>query len=102
MPASRWLIPTPDPHAAGALAAALRLASPAAKVVARRGLPDPAAARRFLNPSLDDLLDPLLMLGMRPAIERIRRAIRAGEKILIYGDYDVDGTTSVVLLTKAV
>ena len=42
------------------------------------------------------------MLGMRPAIERLRRAIQAGEKILIYGDYDVDGTTSVVLLTKAV
>ena len=102
MPASRWLIPAPDLDAAGALAAALRISSPAAKVLVRRGLADPAAARRFLNPSLEDLLDPLLMLGMRPAIERLRRAIQAGEKILIYGDYDVDGTTSVVLLTKAV
>ena len=102
MPASRWRIPAPDLDAAGALAAALRIPSPAAKVLVRRGLADPAAARRFLNPSLEDLLDPLLMLGMRPAIERLRRAIQAGEKILIYGDYDVDGTTSVVLLTKAV
>jgi single-stranded-DNA-specific exonuclease len=102
MPASRWLIPAPDAHAAGALAAALGIASPAAKVLVRRGLADPGAARRFLNPSLDDLLDPCLMLRMDLAVERLRRAIREGEKILIYGDYDVDGTTSVVLLTKAV
>jgi single-stranded-DNA-specific exonuclease len=102
MPASRWLIPTSDPQAAEALASSLGIASPAAKVLVQRGLADPVAARRFLNPSLDDLLDPLLMLGMQPAIERLRRAIQAHEKILIYGDYDVDGTTSVVLLTKAV
>src|ERR1035441_9402085 len=89
MPASRWLIPTADPQAADALAAALGIASPAAKVLVRRGLADPAAARRFLNPSLDDLLEPYSMLGMEPAVERLRRAIRKGEKILIYGDYDV-------------
>ena len=100
-PAARWLIPAIDPRAVEALAAALQIASPAAKVLVRRGFADPAAARRFLNPSLDHLLDPFLMLGMEPAIERLRRAIREGEKILIYGDYDVDGTTSVVLLTKA-
>jgi single-stranded-DNA-specific exonuclease len=102
MPASRWLIPTIDLQAAGRLSAALGIASPAAKVLVRRGLSDPADARRFLHPSLDDLHDPYLMLGMEPAIERLRKAIREGEKILIYGDYDVDGTTSVVLLTKAV
>jgi single-stranded-DNA-specific exonuclease len=102
MPASRWLIPTPDPQAAGRLAATLGIGGPAAKVLVRRGLADPIAARRFLHPSLDDLFDPYLMLGMEPAIDRLRRAIREGEKILIYGDYDVDGTTSVVLLTKAV
>ncbi|MEI9976969.1 MAG: single-stranded-DNA-specific exonuclease RecJ [Ignavibacteriota bacterium] len=102
MPRCRWLIPNLDLTAAERLAAALDIASPAAKVLVRRGLSDPAAARRFLHPSLDDLLDPYLMLGMRPAIERLKRAIVSGEKILIYGDYDVDGTTSVVLLTKAV
>jgi single-stranded-DNA-specific exonuclease len=102
MPGSRWLLPNFDPDITRALAADLRIASPAAAVLARRGLGDPVAARRFLNPSFDDLLDPYSMLGMRPAIERLRRAIQAGEKILIYGDYDVDGTTSVVLLTKAV
>jgi single-stranded-DNA-specific exonuclease len=102
MPTSRWLIPTPDPHTAEALAAALGIASPAAKVLAHRGLTDPAAARRFLNPSLDHLLDPLRLRDMQPAIARLRQAIQRGEKILIYGDYDVDGTMAVVLLTKAV
>lgn len=102
MPVSRWLIPNIDSEAAGRLAAALHIPSAAAKVLVRRGVADPAAAQRFLHPSLDDLHDPYLMLGMQPAVERLRKAIRNGEKILIYGDYDVDGTTSVVLLTKAV
>ena len=62
------------------------------------------AAVRLLSPSprLDDLHDPLVMLGMPRAIERLRSAIAAREKILIYGDYDVDGTTSVVVLKKAI
>jgi len=102
MPTSRWLIPAPDPATAQSLADTLRIGSPAAKVLVHRGLADPAVARRFLGPSLDDLLDPVLLRDMQPAVERLRRAIQAGEKILIYGDYDVDGTTSVVLLTKAV
>src|ERR1035441_3459644 len=102
MPTSRWLIPTPDPQAADALVTALGIASPTAKVLVRRGLADPAAARSFLAPSLDNLLDPLLMLGMPAAIAPLRRASQACEKILIRGDYDVDGTTSVVLLTKTV
>jgi single-stranded-DNA-specific exonuclease len=85
-----------------ALAADLGIATAAARVLAARGLRDPAAARRFLHPSLDDLLDPLALRDMPVAIERIRRAIANSEKILIYGDYDVDGTTSVVLLTKAI
>jgi single-stranded-DNA-specific exonuclease len=99
---SRWLIPHIDLAAADRLSAELGIASLAAKVLVRRGYSDPAAARRFLRPSLDDLFDPYLMLGMQPAVDRLRRAIHGGEKILIYGDYDVDGTTSVVLLTKAV
>jgi single-stranded-DNA-specific exonuclease len=102
MPGSRWLIPHIDLEAARRLSADLAIASPAAKVLVHRGYSDPAAARRFLRPSLDDLFDPYLMLGMQPAVDRLRRAIRDGEKILIYGDYDVDGTTSVVLLTEAV
>ena len=51
---------------------------------------------------MDDLLDPMLMLGMEVAVARIQRAVRGGERILIYGDYDVDGTTATVLLKTAI
>src|SRR5512146_952507 len=74
---------------------------PAARVLQSRGL-DTHAARQFLNPSLDSLLDPYLLRDMDAAVERLRRAIAEGEKILIYGDYDVDGATSVVIMKKAI
>jgi single-stranded-DNA-specific exonuclease len=99
---SRWLLPSPDPRDVEALSSALRIAAPVARILLHRGLGDPAAARRFLEPSLDDLHDPLTMRDMPRAVARLREAIRGGQKILIYGDYDVDGTTSVVLLTKAI
>jgi single-stranded-DNA-specific exonuclease len=98
----RWIFPNHDPSLAKSLAAALHLTSPAAKTLVNRGLADPTAARRFLTPSLEDLHDPLTMRDMPQAVERLLRAIRSHEKILIYGDYDVDGTSSVVLLTKAI
>jgi single-stranded-DNA-specific exonuclease len=78
------------------------MGAPAAGILVHRGLGDPAAARRFLRPSLDDLHDPLTMRDMPRAVARLQEAIRGGQKTLIYGDYDVDGTTSVVLLTKAI
>src|SRR5579863_8743260 len=96
-----WALPSGSDESAS-LAAALGITTPAAKVLCHRGLADPQAAGRFLRPSLDDLLDPLTLRDMPRAVERLRQAIRGGEKILIYGDYDVDGTTSVVLLTKAI
>ena len=99
---SRWLVPNPDPRDVDALRSALRIALPAAGILVHRGLRDPAAARRFLQPSLGDLHDPLTMRDMPRAVARLREAIRDGQKILIYGDYDVDGTVSVVLLTKAI
>src|ERR1700690_113814 len=102
MPDSRWLLPQPDSQRVDALSTALHIGRPAAQVLVNRGLADPAEARRFLAPSFDDLHDPLLLRDMPQAIERLRKAVAAREKILIYGDYDVDGTTSVVLLTKAI
>jgi single-stranded-DNA-specific exonuclease len=94
-------LPAPDADAVAALCAALQVAPPAAKVLVHRGFSGAAAASRFLHPAFEELHDPLGMRDMAAAIERIARAIREREPILIYGDYDVDGTTSVVLLTKA-
>lgn len=95
------MLPAPAAQAVAALSAALHIGTPAAKVLVQRGLADAAEARRFLNPCFEELLDPLSMMDMQAAIERIARAIRERERILIYGDYDVDGTSSVVMLTKA-
>jgi single-stranded-DNA-specific exonuclease len=98
----RWALPDTNADRVAALGAALGIGVPAAKVLAARGLADPNDARRFLQPAFEDLHDPLLMRDMAAALDRLERAISAGEKILIYGDYDVDGTSSVVLLMKAI
>src|SRR5437899_2807755 len=99
---TRWLVKDSDPQSVGSLAAALSLRRPAAAVLCGRGLHDAVAAHRFLHPSLEDLYDPAGLACMDLALDRLRRAIRGGEKILIYGDYDVDGTTSVVILKRAI
>ncbi len=102
---SRWLIPIPSRDREGAvreLAAELRIQPVTAGVLLSRGLSDPDAARRFLTPGLEHLHDPLLLTSMRDAVARIQAAIAAKQKILIYGDYDVDGTVSVVILKKAI
>ena len=99
---ARWLIPEINSQEAEALAAALRIGLPVARVLLAREIRDADSARRFLRPSLDDLHEPGKLRGMSEAVERLGRAVRSGEKILIYGDYDVDGTTSVVILKKAI
>ncbi len=99
---TRWILPTPEPESAAALAGALGITVAVARVLWHRGLAQSDDARRFLRPAFRDLHDPMALKDMGAAVERIARAIRGGERILIYGDYDVDGTTSVVLLTKAI
>src|SRR5438045_71456 len=98
----RWVLPDTNADRVSSLAAALRIGTPAAKVLVNRGFVDADSAGRFLRPSFDELHDPLLMRHSPAALERLERAVRRGEKMLIYGDYDVDGTTSVVVLTKAI
>jgi len=71
-----------------------------ARLLAMRGMADPSEAQRFLDPRLKNLSDPFLLPGMRPAIERILAAIDRGERIVTYGDYDVDGVTSLALFTR--
>jgi single-stranded-DNA-specific exonuclease len=72
-----------------------------ARVLVLRGITGPEEAERFLHPSLRQLHDPFLMADMRPAVARLRQAIARREKILIYGDYDVDGTMAAVVLLTA-
>src|SRR5581483_1144096 len=67
-----------------------------------RGVSDVTAAQQFLAPSLSHLHSPYMMTGMRAAVERLSAAIARQEKVLIYGDYDVDGTTAIVILKTAI
>ena len=79
-----------------------RQVSTLARLLVMRGIEDAETAERYLAPSLRDLHSPYLMDGMRDAIERLDAAIERKEKILIYGDYDVDGTTAIVILKTAI
>jgi single-stranded-DNA-specific exonuclease len=73
-----------------------------ASLLLQRGVADAASATQFLYPTLDHLLDPYALHGMADAVARIQQAITEHEPILIYGDYDVDGTTAIVLLKTAI
>ena len=73
-----------------------------ADLLVGRGIDEPEAAARFLSPALADLHDPLRMSGMRAALDRLEAALERKEKVLIYGDYDVDGTTAIVILKTAI
>ena len=99
---ARWIFP-PDFDSFGIsyLADELALPRPVAEILWRRGYQDTEAARKFINPTLDDLFDPFLLEDMHLAIARIREAIANREPIEIHGDYDVDGVTSTVILLKA-
>ena len=78
----------------------LNISSAAARMLVVRGIQTADEARAFVRPSLDNLHDPFLMKDMDKAVERLHQAITQGEKILIYGDYDVDGTTAVALMYR--
>ncbi len=100
---TRWLLPDPPPSGElDAFASTVRIRRPAARVLWQRGIRDPQTAARFLRPSLEDLADPYRLRDMDRAVARLQAAIAANEHILLYGDYDVDGTTSVVILKKAI
>jgi len=107
----RWISNPVDSAKVRALALGLRDSrlkiAPAAlpvlaDLLARRGIDSPEAVVRFLCPSLDHLHDPLQMSGMKTALDRLEAALERKEKVLIYGDYDVDGTTAIVILKTAI
>jgi single-stranded-DNA-specific exonuclease len=96
-----WNTKPHDQAAAVALAAALGVSPVTARLLAIRGLTDPDAAARFLNPSLEQLYDPYGLAGLEPAVDRLSTAITNRERIAVHGDYDVDGITSTVILRRA-
>lgn len=80
------------------LARELRISEPSARLLVVRGITTGEEARRFVRPSLADLHDPFLMQDMDRAVERLLQAVESRERIMVYGDYDVDGTTAVALM----
>jgi single-stranded-DNA-specific exonuclease len=98
----RWTLLTPSPDAVATLCAELGISPLLATMLVNRRQDTPDAARRFLHPSLDDLHDPFLMHGMDTAVTRLLAAVDRGETVLVYGDYDVDGATAVIVLRKAI
>ncbi|HLX45392.1 MAG TPA: single-stranded-DNA-specific exonuclease RecJ [Bryobacteraceae bacterium] len=98
----KWIFPDVDLAGTSALASALGIGQPAARVLWARGFRDAAEARLFFEPALADLHDPFLLAGMSEAVSRLRLAIDRKEPILLYGDYDVDGTSAVVILKKTI
>ncbi len=96
-----WDILPGDESAASELARQINTSSLTAQVLMNRGLVAADACKSFLNPQLKDLIDPALIPGLTVGAERIARAVRDKEKIVIYGDYDVDGITATTILWHA-
>ena len=82
------------------MASHLNMSPVLTNLLVQRGIDTVEKAKKFFSPSLRDLHDPFLMKDMDKAVERIEKAVKAGEKVMIYGDYDVDGTTAVSLVYK--
>src|SRR6185503_17916942 len=94
----RKLKPQPDTDKINKLAAAINTDRVNATLLLQRGIADFDSAKAFFRPSLDLLHDPFLMKDMDKAVARIITAISNNEKILVFGDYDVDGTTAVACM----
>ena len=101
MKAKRWIVREHDAERAASLARVLGVSPILAALLINRGYADERAARGFLSPAYDQLHEPYSMLGMKEAVARLQRAIDTREPILIYGDYDVDGTTGTAVLLRA-
>ena len=95
----KWIVKEPADRAkVDRLATEVGIDKVLAGLLVQRGVETFEQARSFFRPSLDNLHDPFLMKDMDVAVERLRKAVTSGEKILVYGDYDVDGTTAVALV----
>lgn len=101
MNAKRWIVRVQDAQQVASLARVLDVSPTIASLLISRGCDDELSARNFLQPSYNQLHDPDLMLGMKEAVSRLLSAIEKAEPILVYGDYDVDGTTGTAVLLRA-
>jgi single-stranded-DNA-specific exonuclease len=101
MKAKRWIVREHDAEKATSLARVLGVSPILATLLINRGYADEHAARVFLSPTYDQLHEPYAMLGMKEAVARLKHAVETREPILIYGDYDVDGTTGTAVLLRA-
>lgn len=99
--AARWIFAEPPGEGLADFARQLGVSAPVAAVLWQRGYRDARDAGEFLRPEFSRLHDPFAFRDMRAAVDRIAAAIRGGERILLYGDYDADGTTSVSILAAA-
>jgi single-stranded-DNA-specific exonuclease len=99
----RWVLASrPRAEVVDAIRSELRIPDVMAKILINRGIDCVESAREFLYPSLDHLIDPFKMAAMEKAVVRIWEAVDSGEKIMIHGDYDVDGVTGTSLLVRSI
>lgn len=97
----RWILKAkPEPQKVKNLAKAIHVSESIAYLLVQRGVETFEEAKNFFRPNLKNLHNPFLMKGMQTAVDRIEKALANNERILVYGDYDVDGTTSVALMTS--
>ena len=95
---TNWNYKYPDEALVAEISNSLSVSSVVARVLVNRGVNSVAKAKEFLYPDIKELHNPFLFKDMVKAVKRIRRAVDEGEKILIYGDRDVDGVTSVIAM----
>lgn len=96
----RWILSPQDSSLARQIAQTHRLSPILAQILVNRSLTDDEKIQHFLKPSFKQLPDPDLMKGMGEAVDRLVKAVREKQKITVYGDYDVDGTTATALLVS--
>jgi single-stranded-DNA-specific exonuclease len=97
----RWFVNRTNPQFIKYLSAAASVSPVLAQILVNRGLKTSAEISSFLNPALSHLTDPFDINGMKSAVERISAALRAGEKVLVHGDYDADGLSATAILIRA-
>ena len=100
-PATVWTLGDADPAATEHIRRELALHPAVARLLVQRGVTEPDDARRFLHPSLDDLHDPSLLTDLERGVDRLLETVESRERIVVHGDYDVDGVSATVMLRRA-